>query len=780
MHFDQLTRIEAPDFRPRDCVRLGDGTLVVAGQTGIYEADRRARPQTPTEAVFDGGAYVYGTRAPGPRPPQLTPTGLGIDDLSGGGTIYDVRDGEALLGQGDEIARVPSGADFGAISDFGGIGAVEVLANCATGARSMANYWTVPDGSYLLTARYAGLTQNYEWPGDWAAVTAQAVPPDWYSWRHPQLGIVQYDPVWGVGALPFNAGDPRQARLLDAREETVQKNRAKRHRAWDGKLIIFDEDGDQIGFDGEFSALRIVVGEDDWIGDVNVHPGATVGTALLKTGADGELLPWVVDPRLRAANALLLEEQTLWIGGMRATRNGREPVLIKVDTATGVVEFVASFKGDIERGADGWQNIGVTGIARGWDGVLRAWTPEARLRLRQFFGVWILKTDGEDEGRGETRGGWCPTIALSADGSSVEAVAIEHPHPWNEAALELRCGGSRSTWINGVKLSRLGPNVLAPWSGALWGVVSLGEGVQQLGYTTSGGWRAYNTLSERRKIRIVARCGRFLLMVGEERDQVNAGVFAPSAIMRLSKSVKPGAYSGHFDRAAFQIRSVHETLSLDGKRDAALFLAEDDEGFLVMESDGRTALEIESQRIADAEFQNARTAFERLNAVTPQGCALWALRVPFVGELSALGLAMGDEISHWVKTANEPTLWFAPDAALFPDEAGAGAPSAALLAQLETVTEWLPAWVHEAGGIYWPQRRPTQTGLLVIVAPVGMNVEVWTKAVDAMLRGATDFAGIEIAAQLPTSKIELLAGGDTELLAGVGVPILLARGTGGA
>ncbi len=186
-------------------------------------------------------------------------------------------------------------------------------------------------GSYILRARVAA--QRPAWSGlpiDYAAVSGNNQTPSQFQWRGLTGIVYYYDPIWNVGALPFDPTHP----LRLAHNAAVLAGTTRKNPDWTSQVIAIDASGLPAPRSGEWSALKVVVGTGtdgagNWIGDVNCHPNAAF-PAFWKIGTGG-LSEVVVDPRLRAVGAIENHQGSLWLGGMLAGRSGPQPFVVRYD-----------------------------------------------------------------------------------------------------------------------------------------------------------------------------------------------------------------------------------------------------------------------------------------------------------------------------------------------------------------------------------------------------------------------------------------------------------------
>ena len=353
-------KLTLPDSILHCAMRAPWGILYGGGQVGGADADlvvwNENNAYAPHRGKLDWGVWGF-MMIHAVLPTMTTALNLSIAEA----TSYEGR---------DEIARVPSGVPLRlshgiqkdeARSDYyttvvGTIGWVFEWINCATGAVVTGSYdaggtgasggqnsstqsvgaqdagalkpiaASATAGSYVLRARV--LTERRSWnglPADYASVSGNAAQPAQFKWTGATGAVYYYDPIWNVGALPFDPNHP----LRLAQQTAVLEGKTRKNPAWVMQVVPIGADGLPSPQSGEWSALKVVVGSGQWIGDINCHPNAGF-PSLWKL--EGELSTQViVNPLIRAVGALANRGNSLWIGGMLAGRSGPQPFLARYD-----------------------------------------------------------------------------------------------------------------------------------------------------------------------------------------------------------------------------------------------------------------------------------------------------------------------------------------------------------------------------------------------------------------------------------------------------------------
>jgi uncharacterized protein YegL len=368
------------------------GAFIAGGQTGFAAADfaryvdsRALRPHT--DKGYEGASSPPSTL----DPPVVSAMARGMRVLE-----------ESEASFPDERAVVPAGVSlhlrfeapllqFGAATEggqSGGAGGTAPggwsyrLLDASSGAQLTAGVLTVPlvapvsqgaDATWEVTISAAtlggagrrllwwvsasGAQKSFLWPPDYTTITgSKELKPKIYAWQHPTLGTLYFDPVYRIGALPYDRSDSVQAALLEASEAAAAAGKTVARTQWADYLLIFNPDGTVVSAGGEWSCLKIQSAA-TWLDDAAVPfdacSGVAVWTATEPTspgeegsedeqgsGANsgGALLtgtptPLQIEPRLRSVRAF--EEGAngeFWMTGSLATRNGRQTALLRVDT----------------------------------------------------------------------------------------------------------------------------------------------------------------------------------------------------------------------------------------------------------------------------------------------------------------------------------------------------------------------------------------------------------------------------------------------------------------
>ena len=218
----------------------------------------------------------------------------------------------------------------------------EVLAQTTAGssAQSITLALEATAPSAILQARALGVEQGYySWPPpNYTGVTGESEQrPEKFAWVHPTRGKLFYDPFWRVGARPYDASKSDQSALLELEAEAIEQGLSRKHGPWVPYLVEFDSSGAPIREDGEWSLLRVALGDATW--DENAV-GAQAGfRALWRCPLHRDTLqplapfaPWNVDAGLRAVGALEIDPQSgaLLVGGSCTGADGAIPALFQI------------------------------------------------------------------------------------------------------------------------------------------------------------------------------------------------------------------------------------------------------------------------------------------------------------------------------------------------------------------------------------------------------------------------------------------------------------------
>lgn len=305
----------------------------VQADLGLWVESRAHEPHT--DKTYEG---FFGDE---PFPAQAIAANLSIDEAR-------AYEGAA------EICRVPHSVpltvrfEIAYLSQFrGGHNFTSLLKNAVTGATIVdtelhGNTQVLPamaDGdSAILWVKQRGGGKEYQWPDDYAEVTG-GNPPGYFTWTHGVTGEeYQYDPIWNIGARPYDETDAASKYLLDLRTAAVADGTTRKNPEWVGYLITYDSSGNQTVLDGTYSCLLIVAGDGTFPQFSNVHADATCPALWAYVPPSPPIIggvgAYMIDPRLRAVGSFYTDPDNLdlWIGGKLAGRSGEMPCLIHLDS----------------------------------------------------------------------------------------------------------------------------------------------------------------------------------------------------------------------------------------------------------------------------------------------------------------------------------------------------------------------------------------------------------------------------------------------------------------
>lgn len=327
-----------------------DGLVYVGGQTGNTSGDRKAWVNDRLD--YHAGKRYEGWWGMGEIPLRTTAADLSIKNatysrpLNASQEVAYVASGTTLEAfWGVKFGEISQGSrewEYKLFDAFTGEVVVEGTSNFFTNENGIVHkgLGVVPDCCYLLFVRIKAGIRKYVWIGD--AFTEQyailnqyhVTYPAQYQWTHEDGTVYYYDPVFNVGALPYDPTKTDQKKLLDELAANLAEGKVVKVPEWTSYLFTFNEDGTFTEDSGEWAALRIAVNA-SWIGDANCSPDASVGESLWVVDAEtNQLVPVVIDPTTRAVGAFYIEPETnggLWVGAMTAGRSGRSVSLYKLE-----------------------------------------------------------------------------------------------------------------------------------------------------------------------------------------------------------------------------------------------------------------------------------------------------------------------------------------------------------------------------------------------------------------------------------------------------------------